>query len=198
MRKEHEAAAAGRIIPILDGDDDFGVVNFGDDNVVMLPDAEPFSTPGSDNGSKRQLDPKHVYSDQTSSESAEAPHKRRKPKAQKQLALDQEIELRNTDLLTWQHEYADNMTACRLLKLDKNAKAQAKINAFSFVYGAGFNDVGNGVGLSRIPSPLDMFSGVSLLAKITGEPGPLPQVSLSPCLLVSMWFHRRGRVALIS
>jgi hypothetical protein len=153
-------------------------MDFGDGDMAMLPDAEPFPAPGSGNRPQRAVDPNHIYSDQPSSESAEAPQKRRKPKARKTLAPDQATELRNNDLLTWHREYVDNQTASRLLKLDKKAKAQSKKNAFSFVWGAGLNDVGNGVGSSKMASPLDMFSGAALLAKIIGQPVPTPEVRL--------------------
>ena len=143
----------------------------------MLPDAEAFPTAAS--GSRRpQVDLDHIYSEQPSSESAEAPQTRRKPKAEKTLAPDHATELRNSDLLTWHREYVDQQNALHLLKIDKKAKAQSKKNAHSFVWGAGLNDVGNAVGSTMMASPLNMFSGAALLAKITGQPLPAEEVRL--------------------
>lgn len=151
-------------------------MNYGDDDMAMLPDAEPFPALGSGNRPQHAGDLNHIYSDLPSFESAEAPQKRRKPKARKTLAPDRATELRNIDLLNWHREYVDNQTTLQLLKLDKKAKAQSKKNAFSFVWGAGLNDVGDGVGSSKMASPLDMFSGAALLARITGQPVPAPEV----------------------
>jgi len=172
VRKEHEDAIAGRILPVIGGEDDFDMVNFGDDD-LHLSDAEPFpmmsgALGGNDRPQPHLVSEDRVFSQGLSSESAEAPQKKRKTKAPKKLAADLDTALRNNDLLTWQREYKDNMTAGRLLNVNKKAKAQTKKNAFFFVYGSGLNGVGNGVG-SKIPSPLAMFSGEALLAKIAGR-----------------------------
>jgi hypothetical protein len=182
VRKEHEEAA-GHILPVMDAEGDFDMMNFGED-MQMLPEAEPFPMMSGGLGANDRPQPLiasedrvyHVSSQENSSETAEAPLRHRKPKVRKTLGLDQTVELRNSDLLQWQREYSVNMTSATLLSAHRRATAHAKKNAFSFVYGAGLNRVGHGIGTSKVPLPLDMFSGASLLAKLTGQ-APLPTES---------------------
>jgi meiotic recombination protein REC8 len=176
VRREHEEAIAGRALPILDGEGDFDMVQFPDDNTHILPDAEafPIMTGGLGGNDK----PMHVnsydrvFSEEPSSESAGASQKRKKAKALKTLAADQTLELRNNDLIRWQREYLNQMIAENLVKSHRKELAEAKKNAFSFVYGSGINGVGNGVGSSKLESPLAMFSGEALFTRITGKPAP--------------------------
>jgi meiotic recombination protein REC8, fungi type len=176
VRKEHEDALAGRALPIIDGDGDFNMVQY-DDDMQMLPDAEPFpAMTGGLGASDRPLNLLHedrVVSEEPSSDSAEAPQKRKKTKAKKKAGLiDKDHEIKNGLLAQWQREYVAQQFAETLLKVNRKATLLAKKNAFHFVFGSGLNGIGEGVGSAKFASPLDMYSGVSLLANLTGQPVP--------------------------
>jgi meiotic recombination protein REC8 len=179
VRKEHEDAGQG--LTVIDDGGDFDMFNYGDE---QLPDAEAFPAMsgvpmmagglGGDDVPQPlivsdDLVHSQISQQEPSFESAEAPLKRRKKRAPKIVASDPLTELRASDLLQWQREYPDMMLAAFLRRTDKKANAQAKKNAFVFVYGSGLNGVGDGVGSSKLPSPLEMFSGDALIAKITGQ-----------------------------
>jgi meiotic recombination protein REC8 len=85
VRKEHEDAIADRVLPI-DGEGDFDMMNYGDDEQV-LPEAEPFPVAGGSGRTNSFLVEKGT-SQESSSDSAEAPAKRRKPKQKKVLQKD--------------------------------------------------------------------------------------------------------------
>ena len=172
VRKEHED---GKVLPAIDGEDNFDLMDL--DDVQMLPDADPFPVMvgglnGSDQPRSQLTENDRLYSEEEYSVSAEAAQKRRKLKARKTLNVDTATELLNADLRTWQSEYLENMIAVSLVRMNKTANAQAKKNAVSYVYGAGLNGVGAGIGSSKILSPLIIFSGDSLLSLVTGNPLP--------------------------
>ncbi|KAG0651711.1 hypothetical protein D0Z07_1647 [Hyphodiscus hymeniophilus] len=166
VRKEHEDAAAPHHSNI-DGEGDFDMLNFGDEANV-LPEAEAFSNFASDSDKINPLLAEEV-SQEASSDSAEAPAKRRKPK-QKKVHKDSILELRATDLLVWQKEYLAHMAVASVAVTQKKEVAQAKKNAEAWVVGNGLNGVGQCIGSSNLPSPLAMFSGAALLSKITRQP----------------------------
>ena len=160
-------------LPVIDGEDRIDPMDL--DEVQILPDVEPFlmmagGLQGSDRPQSQVTDVGQVYSEEGTSVSAEAKQKRYKPKARKTLQVDRNTELLNADLRTWQSEYLDSMMAGSLARMNKTAHAQAKKNAMSYVFGAGLNGVGAGIGLSQIPSPLVIFSGESLLSMVTEKP----------------------------
>ena len=182
VRKEHEGAATGRVLPILDGEEDFDMLNFGDDDAQLLPDADPFPVMSGGLGGNDRANPllvgekDAIFSHDSSSETAEAPAKRRKPKQKKLLTADNVLELRNGDLLIWQTDYLVHMATASVAQVQKKEAAQAKQNAEAWVIGNGLNGVGQGIGSSKLPSALAMFSGASLMAKITGKPSPEPEI----------------------
>jgi meiotic recombination protein REC8 len=168
VRKDHENAAASQVLPFIN---DFDMVNYRDDE-QMLPEAEPFpKIAGGSSRPKLMLAEKEFYQ-QPSSDSAEAPAKRRKPKQKTLLPQDNTIELRNADLIVWQKEYLTHMAVASVAHTQKKEASQAKKNAEAWVIGNGINGVGQGVGSSKLPSPLAMFSGAALFSKITGQPIP--------------------------
>ena len=109
-------------------------------------------------------------SDPVTPNAADAVPKSRKARVRPALRADRIVELRNSDLIQWQAGYKDAMVADMRQALQHKANALAKKNASWFVYGTGLNGVGYGVGTQMIPSPLDMFSGDSLLSKFAGKP----------------------------
>ncbi|KAE8442356.1 hypothetical protein EG329_003427 [Mollisiaceae sp. DMI_Dod_QoI] len=177
VRKEHEDAQVGRILPVLDADGDFDMMQFGDDDLA-LPDAEPFPVIAAAGGNARpsQLsDEDRVPSSpegEPSSISAEAPQKqRKKAKKPKVLKKDERTTISNGELSAWQREYLDHMAAQSLINNRKKEIAQAKINAFHYVFGSGLNATGEGIGSSKLASPLEMFAGETLMARLTGKQG---------------------------
>ncbi|KAF7908199.1 uncharacterized protein EAF01_003954 [Botrytis porri] len=173
VRKEHDNARlqAGDNARIYDEDGDLNIVFGEDDGRIVLPDAEPLEVfmsgalPAPLTGREKSLS----QSEDSSSESAAAPSRPRKPKTKKQLPIDHTQELKNSVLSIWQREYVDTQDSLRAAKLTAKGNALAKQNALMFVIGNGLNGAGIGIGSTKLPGPLSMFSGDALLAKITGR-----------------------------
>ncbi|KAM0124180.1 hypothetical protein ACHAP3_010548 [Botrytis cinerea] len=156
---------------IYDEDGDLNIVFGDDDGRSMLPNAEPFEAfmsgalpvplPGREQSLSQPED--------SSSESAAAPSRPGKSKTKKQLPIDQTQELKNSVLSIWQREYVDTQDSLRAAKLAAKSNTLAKQNALMFVIGNGLNGAGIGIGSTKLPGPLSMFSGDVLLAKITGR-----------------------------
>lgn len=177
VRKEHADAIANQIAPIFDADGDFDIANLYDDGIQALPDAESFpmmSGALGGNDKPQHLpaseDPLVFDSEQVTPNAADAAPKSRKARGRQVLRADRIVELHNSDLIQWQAGYKDAMADDLRQVLQRKANALAKKNAFWFVYGTGLNGVGYGVGTQMMPSPLDMFSGESLVSKLTGKP----------------------------
>lgn len=176
VRKDHEdAAAADQVHPaIVDADGDLQMPDYGDDLAALLPDAEPFSVAGSGSQRPGLLDPERFsQSELSSSPSAVAAPQKRRRKANRPRKLLPDpagsIELRSADLITWQKNYLANMAAARQLITTKKANQAAKKNADYWVFGFGINGVGEP---AAFESPLSMFAGAALLARITGVEVP--------------------------
>lgn len=176
VRKEHETAFVGRIQGV-DGDGDFDMPFYGDDDLPVFPDAEPFPLmTGGLGGSDRPLhmsDEDRVFSASESSVSAEAPQ--RPKKKAKKLVVDSRSEISNIALSQHIKDYHQNMAVNFRVKAKQYSNTQATKNAYYFVYGSGINGIGDGIGAAKIASPLAMFSGEALMAKITGKPIPEPK-----------------------
>ena len=151
----------------MDLDLDLDLPRF-DEDAEMLPPAEPFppmvpqapAEPGFLRSSSEAIQEK-------SSESAEAPARRR-PRLPRVLTMDDQKSLRNADLASWNNNYASNMANATKNKLQHKASALTKKNAAFWVYGTGINGVGVRVGGPKLPNPLDMFAGDSLMTALTG------------------------------
>lgn len=128
---------------------------YGDD----LPDVE--TTPPT-NG--HQL---HEPSDAIESLSSAVAPMRRKKRAAKVILRDTKLELRNSELLSWQTDYLENMKEAAESNVQKHIKQQAKKNAEHYVWGAGIG------GLGQDPfgahGPLNQFIGDNLYEMITGK-----------------------------
>ncbi|KAL5317450.1 hypothetical protein ACEPPN_014545 [Leptodophora sp. 'Broadleaf-Isolate-01'] len=177
VRKEHEDAFVPRIQGV-DGDGDFDMPLYGDDGLPVLPDAEPFPLmTGGLGGNDRPLhmsdEDRIISASEESSVSAEAPQRRKKKV--KGPAIDKRSETGGSILTQWIREYPQNMAAAARIKVKHRAIAQAKKNAFYYVYGSGLNGVGDSIGSGKFVNPLAMFSGDALMAKITGRPIPKPK-----------------------
>lgn len=134
-----------------------------DDEVDLLPDAEPFPSAQDQQGSAyEQSHPEEEVV--TSSESVQAPVRRRTTKSI--LQLDERIELRNADLANWMNGYLDNMRAAMKQKHTKHITTQAKKNAAHWVLGMGIGGIGSIIGNTGLTGPLDMFKGDALLLSL--------------------------------
>lgn len=175
VRKEHEdaRAQAGAHGGRNDEDGDVNMIFGDDDGPHMLPDAEPFEIPPFMSGALHAPITGRALSlsqpEESSSESAVAPLRPRKPKTKKQLPIDQTQALKHSNLSDWQKEYVSIQDGLSAVKLKTKGYMLAKKNAFMFVIGNGFNGVGIGIGSTKLQGPLNMFSGDALLAKISGR-----------------------------
>lgn len=84
------------------------------------------------------------------------------------LPLDNQIGLRNTDLAQWNNEYLQHMAIVSKQKRQNKLSTQAKKNAVFWVFGMGIGSVGTGLGITRVPHPLQSFSGDELHAALCG------------------------------
>lgn len=180
VRQEHEDGLAG---PLIAGDDDF-IMAYGDDDIGILPDAEPFEPMGNNlplmaGGLGGNDKPQHHSSqdlvlsqeeeeESSSSISAKAPLQRKKF-TKKTLGVDKQLSIKSAEFKLWNDEYLKRMAAASLAKKHSRANAQAKKNAFHFVYGSGLNGIGEGIGSIKLASPLEIFAGESLRALLTGK-----------------------------
>ncbi|OGM39725.1 Rad21/Rec8 N terminal domain protein [Aspergillus bombycis] len=76
--------------------------------------------------------------------------------------LDDRTALRNTDLGNLNSDYVRNMAIASKQKRQNKLPTQAKRNAAFWVFGQGIGSVGLGLGASRVPHPLQQFSGEEL------------------------------------
>ena len=137
-----------------------------DDDGLILPDAEAFPEMASqipaETGFLRSSSA--VPEEEESSESVEAPQRRRKPQQPKILPTDMAQELRNADLAQWNNDYITNMASAAHTKSQHRAPALAKKNATFWVFGTGIG----GVGSSKLANPLGMYAGDQLMQALTG------------------------------
>ena len=149
---------------------DIDLPRLGDDQVV-LPEAEAFppraTQPPAEPGFLRSSS----EAPQESSETAEAPARRRHTE-RKPLPWDTQRSLRNNDLASWNNNYVTNMADATHIKQQHKAPSLAKKNAAHWVYGSGIGGVGLGLGGSQLPSPLNMFAGDQLMTALTGIEPP--------------------------
>lgn len=142
---------------------------YGDD-YGFLPEAEPFPEIGHraapEAGFAKSSSPV-VLEEEPSSESAEAPQRRR-PKAGKLLTMDVIQGLRNADLSQWNTDYLQNMVVAAQTKQQNKLPSQSKKNAAFWVIGNGVGGVGSGAGTSKLQSPLGVFAGDKLMEALTG------------------------------
>ena len=112
---------------------------------------------------------------QTTSETADAPMRKRARAAPKIIAPDATLELRNGDLARWNTDYVANMQEVIKHKQASRIATIAKKNAEHWVLGTGCLSGLSQGSLSTlsqadrlIPRPLEMFSGAKLLEALTG------------------------------
>ncbi|KAK4550788.1 hypothetical protein LTR36_000368 [Oleoguttula mirabilis] len=154
VRDEHEGGQLGQEMYGQPDDDGFMPLQ---DDYAFGADAEAFPP----HGAQDQLQ------QQTSSETADAPLRRRARAAPKVIAPDATLELRNSDLARWNTDYVANMQDVIKHKEAAKAVAIAKKNAEHWVLGTtSLSALGQADRL--VHGPLGMFSGVKLLEALTG------------------------------
>lgn len=142
-----------------------------EDQQGALPEAEAFPERVPEAQAQGSFFRSSSEAPQESSESAEAPARRRNA-APKLLPWDDQRSLRNSDLASWNNNYAANMAAAKQVKQQHKAQTLANKNAYAWVYGNGIGGVGLGLGAAHLPSPLQMFSGDQLMTALTGIEPP--------------------------
>lgn len=147
---------------------DLDLPRFGDDQGA-LPEAEAFPPMTAQGPTQTVFFRSSSGHPQESSESAEAPIRRRTA-APKYLTMDQQTSLSNNDLASWNNNYALNMASAAQAKQQHKASRLAKKNAIFFIYGIGIGGVGRGLGGAKLPSPLNMFAGDQLMTALGIEP----------------------------
>ncbi|KAK5115079.1 hypothetical protein LTR62_001776 [Meristemomyces frigidus] len=143
---------------MLDRLDDDGFMPQLDDDLALGLDVQPFA---------RRAEEGLLQHD-TTSETAEAPARRRKKAASKILVADTTMELRNADLARWNTDYVANMRDAMRHKYAASAVTIAKENARIWVLGS--TDVGlMGQSDVLVHGPLEIFHGAKLLEALTGR-----------------------------
>ncbi|OJD35613.1 rad21 rec8 n terminal domain-containing protein [Diplodia corticola] len=133
-----------------------------DDEMSLLPEAEPFpSTRGHLRSTSEHQGSEEVID---SSSVIQAPIRRRPRR--RIIPMDETLELRNADLADWMNGYIDNMIEARRQKFTPTATMQAKRNAEYWVLGLGLGGIGAIVGNTGLAGPLDKFRGEALLLSL--------------------------------
>jgi meiotic recombination protein REC8, fungi type len=142
----------------------------------ILPTARPFSPrrpAGQVEAAQAPVatSPVQPIAGQTPYTSISAPH--RGARGLKPLEFDERPGLTNDELRQWSEGYLNNMQQAIDAKHPYKLASQAKKNAEHWVLGRGIGGVGSGLGQDYVPGPLQMFSGTTLLAAVTGRvPSP--------------------------
>ena len=138
----------------------------GFDDDIVLPPAEPFPEgPPDDEAATRALKTSSAAPEESSSEHAEAPL-RRKGRVAKPIPTDSDQELRNHDLADWKNNYLNYMAVASGNKEAHRAPTLAKKNAAHWVFGVGIGGTGRNV--DETTNPLAMFAGNALMETLTG------------------------------
>ncbi|KAI7207265.1 hypothetical protein KC343_g6614 [Hortaea werneckii] len=158
IRREHAGGRAGQ--DLLGQPDDDGFITMQDD-YELGHDAQAFPP--------RQQTLQDDQQEYITSETVEAPMRRRQKPPPKIIAPDTTLELRNGDLARWNTDYVANMQEALRHKLSARATAIAKKNAEHWILGnASLTALYESDRLVRLPGPLEMFSGAKLLETFTG------------------------------
>jgi meiotic recombination protein REC8 len=108
-----------------------------------------------------------VRAEEEMTSSVEAPQL--KAQAPKVIRPDSRQELANADLAQWNTNYLTNMAEATKVKQQHKTGVLAKKNATFWVLGQGIAGVGIRLADHRVPNPLEMFCGQTLLTTLTGR-----------------------------
>jgi len=172
----HTPAPVMRDGVLPDSNADRDVVMYDDEPLPIYPDdidmqdAEPFAPRTAASHPDNPASPQDTQApSQTSHSTASAPAVR--TRAPKPLPQDQQLELHNADLQTWDREYLATQSRASLQKLNNKTLTLARKNANFWVLQNGIGGLGvayQGVEAQLMPEPLRMFSGTALLEALTG------------------------------
>ncbi|KAE8168092.1 hypothetical protein BDV40DRAFT_295208 [Aspergillus tamarii] len=149
----NDAAFDYQLVPIDEGIDI--ITKHQDERLIHASRATKRRRSGSESTDELKLIPDEA--------AATVPQKRRAPRLQ---ILDDRTALRNTELGNMNSDYVQNMVIALKQKQQNKLPAQAKKNASFWVFGQGIGSVGLGLGASRVPHPLQQFSGEELYAAL--------------------------------
>lgn len=168
VRQDHIDAFAGRASrPEFDIDGD--LIMQIDDHEVILPAAEPFPSRATPQAQRESEDHSRTKTDTLSS--VVTPVKKRRPRTQRTINADEQLEVSNSDIRHWQNDYLENMDSVRNQKRANRAPALARSNAYTWVFGVGIGGIGGiarGIQASHLPDIFAIYSGNKLRESITG------------------------------
>ena len=148
---------------------------------VGLPEPESFLDTNKRAGSMHvPSSSSHQLGEELSSEFAEAPIRRRRNQSVKTLPVDLVMELRNSELSAWSNDYVTNMARTSGKRQFGKAAAQAKKNSQYWVLNRGIGGISHGAVRPNLPSPLDVFSGESLMKALSIDPVQLAGTKHTP------------------
>lgn len=162
---EHQTGTAGGMqdqqdIPL----DDDVFMSGGDEQA--LPSNPPITPQPTDQGVPAQERvTSSAHPTEELSETAEAPQRR--VRATKLLRPDQKTELSNRDLTDWNQNYLANMAAALKSGENQTSLSDARKKAEFWVLHQGLGNVASDFAADRIPHPLALFSGHSLLGLLS-------------------------------
>ncbi|KAH8705629.1 hypothetical protein BGW36DRAFT_457046 [Talaromyces proteolyticus] len=135
------------------------------DNFLLNSELEARDSPPPTSG--RLPDPDYINNQETGENASHG----RKHKAPKKVQVDINTEVCKAVLVQWEQEYLRNMSLADKLRAHSKQLIQAKRNATFWVSDCGIGSVGLGLGVSRMPHPLQPFCGEQLLAALSSNTG---------------------------
>lgn len=138
-----------------------------DPEIVIQDGGDNFATNTKPNRQNPTSDSESIVEVENATENNQATMRQRRNI--KFIVADNQIALRNTELAQLNNEYVRNMAAAFKQKQQNKIPTQAKKNAVFWVFGQGIGSVGVGMGASRAPHPLSIFSGEELYATLHPE-----------------------------
>jgi hypothetical protein len=139
------------------------------DDELPLPDAPPFSPLPHVAATPAEQAPQSSFSQPEEEVPSSAEAHQDRLRAPKVTQADWPQELANADLAKWNANYLANMAEATKIKQQHKAVRLARKNAAFWVLGRGIAGVGTCSGDDRVPNPLAIFSGHTLLEALTGR-----------------------------
>ena len=137
----------------------------GDEGGLELPPAEPFPATAAGKTMPSREESEHATAEVTQAQA-------RRPRGPKSIPADRSLEIRSSELLTWNRDYVTIMANASHQKSQHRSSHQAKKNAAYWVFGRGIGGISNLSGTSAIPNPLRAFAGTALQEALLGPTSP--------------------------
>jgi meiotic recombination protein REC8 len=139
------------------------------DDELPLPDAPPFPPLPHVAATPAEPAPQSSFSQPEEEVPSSAEAHQDRLRAPKVTQADWPQELANADLAKWNANYLANMAEATKIKQQHKAVRLARKNAAFWVLGRGIAGVGTCSGDDRVPNPLAIFSGHTLLEALIGR-----------------------------